>query len=159
MANIYRNFKFYSGNRYIILATIETYTRTESGKSWKANPDEVERRVYDDEHYTNYVSAIPFFNAFGEGASCRGYRAYTQAGYLPIQVTTISPYREIKKVAHFSFIFKGDLERNAGNREKEIIEKASRFELFPSNNGRHYTTLIAGENSATFEHITWKWVN
>ena len=166
MKNLYKNFKFYSGNRYMILATLETYTRTKSGKSWKTKPDEIERRVCDDEFYTNYVSAIPFYNTFfGYGATCRACRAYTEAGYLPVTVTTISPGREIKKVARFVFIHKRELEKTAGYREQAIIDAARRWQRFNAESWRYIEFIAPAaekddpEKTAVFDRVNKVWVN
>lgn len=118
--SIYEHFGFHSSS-WLILRTIETYSRTDSGASWRNKPDEVERNVVSDEHYSNYVSAIPFFNRWGDGASCRASWGYTGAGYLPTEIFTISPYRTTRKVARFRFVDRRDLERAAGFREREIL--------------------------------------
>jgi len=155
----FRNFHFYSGGAYLILVSIETYTRTNSGKSWKSKPAEIDRRIYNDEQYTNYISSIPFFNNFGSGAYCRGHYGYTPAGYLPIEVNTVSPYREIKKRARFEFIHKRELEAAAGYRELGVINHAKTWEFFDAYEKYRYITLQAGENTAVFDRITYKWVN
>lgn len=149
-------FKFYSGNRYMILVTIETFSRTDSGASWKSKPDTVERYLYDDERYTNYVSATPFFNRWGDGASSRATYGYTVAGYLPIRISTVSPYRQTKKVAHFHFIHKSDLERKAGFREKAVIEGAKKWDCYNPGDTT-YIEFIAGENSAVYDQIRKEW--
>ncbi len=155
----FRNFKFYSGNRYLILVSIETFEKTASGKSWKRQPVEVENRIYDDEHYTNYISSIPFFNNFGDGAYCRGHYGYTCAGYLPVEVNTVSPYREVKKRAAFTFIHKSDLEKAAGYREKEIIEGAKSWKYFSAPDKYRYIEFIAGDKFAVYDRINHVWVN
>ena len=92
----YRKFE-YTDENYLIFRTIETFSRTASGKSWKSRPDEVENEIVPPKHYENYVTAIPFFNNFGDGASCRAAFSYNAPGYLPTRITTISPFRETKK--------------------------------------------------------------
>lgn len=155
----FRNFKFYSGNRYLILVSIETFKKTASGKSWKARPAEVENRIYDDEHYTNYISSIPFFNNFGEGSYCRGHYGYTCAGYLPIEVNTVSPYREVKKRARFKFIHKEDVTKYAGFREVDILEHATRWNYFDAPERYRYIEFLAKDKSAVFDTVSKKWVN
>lgn len=118
----------YTNNGYLILRTIETYSRTASGKSWKSKPDTIENEIVPPEHYTNYITAIPFFNNWGDGAYCRAAFSYNAPGYLPTTVTTVSPYQQTKKIAHFSFISKNILLINAGWREKEIVNTCKRFE-------------------------------
>ena len=99
----WRKFSFTDDKNYKISREIRTYEPTESGKSWRKNPSEIEKD--DDvpaEWYTNYVTAIPFFNNWGDGAYCRGHRSYTCAGYLPTEVVTVAPFRKCKKVAVFT---------------------------------------------------------
>lgn len=124
----YRNFE-YTNENYLIFRTIETYSRTLSGKSWKSKPDEIENEIVKPEYYTNYITSIPFFNNWGDGAYCRAAWSYNAPGYLPTTVTTVSPYRETKKIAKFWFFNKETLLLNAGWREKEIVEKAKRFSM------------------------------
>lgn len=90
-------------NTVTITKKVEKYLRTESGKSWKSKPESVETEVVSAEHYINYVESVPFFNNFGYGASCRAYNGYTCAGYIPVKITSISPMRETKLVATFTF--------------------------------------------------------
>lgn len=96
----YRKFE-YTNENYLIFRTIETFSRTASGKSWKSRPDEVENEIVPPKHYENYVTAIPFFNNFGDGASCRAAFSYNAPGYLPTRITTVSPFRETKKSCLF----------------------------------------------------------
>lgn len=124
---------------YLILRATETYTRTASGKSWKAHPDTVTREIITPEHYTNLITSVPFFNNFGFGASCRTTLNYTVAGYVPVTITTIAPYHETREVIHISFLSRDDLEKNAGYREKEIIKNATSFkEEYTPGNKRYY---------------------
>lgn len=101
----YKKFYFCNEN-YLILATTKTFSRTQSGKSWKSKPDKIEKKIFEAKNYENYITSIPFFNNFGSGAYCRGYNSYTTAGYLPTKVVTVSPFREIKKITTFIFIKK-----------------------------------------------------
>ena len=162
MSRAYANFKFYSADRYMIFVSIDTFSRTNSGKTWKQQPDESDHYIYNDERYTNYVSAIPFFNNFGGGAYCRAHCGYTTAGYLPVEVVTVSPNRDVKKIARFSFIYKGDLTRNAGYREADVIERAITWQYF-TDDKRHielFTGSRDGEiKTAVFDRISYKWVN
>lgn len=140
MATNYNKFSF-TNEHYIILCTISTYSRTESGKSWKAKPDDIEKNVYKPTNYTYYIQAIPFFNNFGGGASCRATYSNVTPGYLPTRVTSISPDREIKKVAIFEFIPVERLKLNAGWRENFIIENALYFDRWQQD-GAKYLKLI-----------------
>ena len=125
----YRKFEFIS-EEYIILATITEFQRTPSGKSWQKRPEKIERKIFHAEHYTNYVTAIPFFNNFSNGAYCRAKQSYTCAGYLPTTVTTVSPGQDRKIIAEFDFINKSAMTESAGWREREVLEKARRFALY-----------------------------
>lgn len=83
--------------------TTKTFSRTESGKSWKAKPDTIEKETVSAQFYTNYVDSVSFFNNYGYGASCRAYKGYCKAGFIPVKVTTVSPFRETKIVTTFDF--------------------------------------------------------
>ena len=98
----WRKFKF-TDDSFVITKVTNTYKRTESNRSWKVNPETTETEMVTAEYYTNYITACPFFNNFGDGATCRAFCSYTQAGYLPVRVVTVSPYREKKIVTTFSF--------------------------------------------------------
>lgn len=128
MAENWKKFKF-EDNGYIILRTITEYSMTESGKSWRKRPDVVKREVISAEFYTNYVTAIPFFNNFGDGAYCRGKRGYTCAGYLPTEIVTVGPNMCKKVVAEFDFINKTPMAESAGWREREVMEKAKHWSM------------------------------
>lgn len=122
----YRNFSFTNSN-YLICREIKRYSRTASGKDWKSKPDEIERAVVSAEHYTNYITSIPFFNNFGDGASCRARCTYECAGYLPTVVTTVSPFGETKVVASFRFYYLPDMRKTAGWRELQVLKNAAEW--------------------------------
>lgn len=124
----YRKFK-YDNSNYLIFRTIEKYSRTVSGKSWKSKPDEIENEIISPEYYQNYITSIPFFNNFGYGAYCRAAFSYNEPGYLPTTVITVSPFQDTKIIAQFWFFRKDTLLLNAGYREREIIEKADHFRV------------------------------
>jgi hypothetical protein len=122
----YRKFKFTStGN--IILRTLEHYDRTESGKSWRAHPSKTEMEVVTGQNYENYITSIPFFNNWGDGASCRAKSSYTRAGYLPTYVATVSPFKKEKILASFEFLNESILRKSAGWRENNILDNAKCF--------------------------------
>jgi hypothetical protein len=143
----YRKFSF-TNEDYLILREIKTYHRTDSGKSWRSKPTETEREIVSAENYTNYITAVPFFNSWGNGASCRASHTYEIAGYLPTRVTTVSPYGEVKKVATFSFISKRDMLDKAGWRETEIVNNARTWE-YEYNGGRELYTLYTEADGVT----------
>lgn len=157
MAN-WGNFKF-TDNGYLILRTLTEYERTESGKSWRKTPVSVVREVIPSEYYTNYISSIPFFNNWGDGASCRAKCEYTCAGYLPTHVVTIGPNHCKRIIAEFEFVSKGQMIAEAGWREKTVIEKAERWsmeiyaDLRRHMNGRRITLMT--DDSGVTASATW----
>ena len=158
MANRYEHFSI-SGN-YIVLHTKKVYTRTDSGKSWKNKPDSITRTVIDIEHYNNYVTSIPFFNRFGNGAYCRGTYEYTCAGYIPTSIVTVSPFKEIKHIDTFIFISLYDLTINAGFREKDVIENASTWNSeYVKGRGTIITLYKKDGYGATYQENGRIWVN
>lgn len=77
----------------------ERFVKNENG-NWKKT--EVEEEMISAEHYCNMVDAVPFFrNLGGKEIVSKGYTYY---GYIPIQITSISPARDAKVVYHFSFV-------------------------------------------------------
>lgn len=124
--NDWKNFR-YENESFLIFRTLESYTRTASGANWKSKPDTVKNEIISPEFYTNYISAIPFFNNWGDGAYCRAKSSYNMPGYLPTHVVTVSPFRQKKEIADFWFFKKEILLLNAGYREGEIVENAKRF--------------------------------
>ena len=102
-AQYYRQFNF-TNDRFIITHTRKHYERTATGKSWKATPTEEKTERVTAQHYTNYVTSIPFFNNLG---TCRAVHNYTAAGYLPVTITSISPDKNEKYIDSFSFEYVG----------------------------------------------------
>lgn len=79
------------------------YERTKSAKNFSTIPTESTTQVVTESFYKNYIDSISFFNNFGYGASCRGYKNYTLNGYIITKVVTISPYHLEKIVTVFTF--------------------------------------------------------
>lgn len=102
----YKKFNFGSDG-YTITKHTEKYSRTDSWRSWKKKADTVTEKIVTKEFYTNYITAIPFFNNFRGKASCRASWSYSYAGYLPDRVCTISPDGKTKIVATFNFRWNG----------------------------------------------------
>lgn len=119
----------FSNANYLILAEHKDYTRTASGKSWKASPDKIERIAMTAEQYTNFIQAANWFNSFFKtdfngnrtSARCTIEQGYTMAGYLPTASTNINPDSTKKVVTRIEFVYKPDLMNCAGYREKTII--------------------------------------
>ena len=78
--------------------TTKTYGRTESGKSWKSNPTEIEITTIDQETYDNIFSkeTQAFFRRLGGYE--RASKSYTTAGYIVTRLTSISPEKTTKVV-------------------------------------------------------------
>lgn len=102
------NFLF-EDDRFLILLEEKIFKKKE-GK-WEL---ETEREVVTPEFYTNYITAVPFFNSFSDGASCKVKESYTPAGKLPTTIVTIAPGKEIKIVTNFVFLSKKEMEKSVG---------------------------------------------
>ena len=85
--------------QYKITLTTERYERTSSGKSWKKNPVETNEEVISAKKFELIISSIPFFRDLG--GSERVTKGYTIAGYIPVELSSISPSRETKIVRSF----------------------------------------------------------
>lgn len=70
-----------------------------SGSKWIET--ERRERFVDAETYYNVFSAIPFFRNLGGFE--RVSMSYTRAGYIPVEVVSISPDRTKKTVRSFDF--------------------------------------------------------
>ena len=78
--------------------TTKKYGRTESGKSWKSNPTEIEITTINQETYDNIFNkkTQAFFK--GVGGYERASKSYTSAGYIVTRLTSISPDKTTKIV-------------------------------------------------------------
>ena len=85
--------------QYKITLTTKKYERTSSGKSWKKNPVESNESIINSENFKNIISSIPFFRNLG--GSERVTKGYTIAGYIPVELSSISPDKAIKIVRKF----------------------------------------------------------
>ena len=99
----------FTDDRFLIFFEKKTFEKKE-GK-WELK---TEREVVTPEFYTNYITAVPFFNNFGDGASCKVKESYTPAGKLPTTIVTIAPGKETKIVTNFVFLSKKEMEKSAG---------------------------------------------
>jgi hypothetical protein len=84
-----------------IRMTTKTFSRTDSGKSWRTNPDQEEAKTIDETQYNNIVSddAQKWFRRLGGSETAT--RSYTRWGYKVTQLSSCSPDRSIKKVRTF----------------------------------------------------------
>lgn len=99
---------------YTLTMVSETYSRTESGKSWRTQPDETttetfpwdRRDVTDGARYGEDVhravtadDTLAFFRRLG--GSERAERSYTPVGYIVTRQTSSNPDRTIRRVRKF----------------------------------------------------------
>ena len=157
----YENFRF-SDAGFIILHKRYTFKRPEGRKTWPSKPAETsEEEFFTARQYENFVTSIPFFNRFGGRASCRASWSYTVAGYLPAEISTISPDATIKHVDKFHFVsFPLFAARDkAGFRENDVLDHCDRVKLYKD--GEHVICTFYhwdGEHSAEFDATTRRWV-
>ena len=85
--------------QYKITLTTERYETTSSGKSSKKNPVEINKSIINSENFKNIISSIPFFRNLGGFE--RVTKGYTIAGYIPVELSSISPDKKIKIVRKF----------------------------------------------------------
>ena len=85
--------------QYKITLITKKYEKTSSGKSWKKNPVETDEEVISPKKFELIISSIPFFRNLG--GSERVTKGYTIAGYIPVELSSISPSRETKIVRSF----------------------------------------------------------
>ena len=84
---------------YKITLITKRYEKTSSGKSWKKNPVETDEEVISPKKFELIISSIPFFRDLG--GSERVTKGYTVAGYIPVELSSISPSRETKIIRSF----------------------------------------------------------
>lgn len=99
---------------YVLTITKETYSRTESGKSWRTKPDETETESlpwaeWDTPHgnrYGEYVHSkitnsetLRFFRRLG--GSEHAERSYTPVGYIVTRLISTNPDRTVRIVRKF----------------------------------------------------------
>ena len=85
--------------QYKITLITKKYERTSSGKSWKKNPIETNEEIISPKKFELIISSIPFFRDLG--GSERVTKGYTVAGFIPVELSSISPSRETKIVRSF----------------------------------------------------------
>ena len=85
--------------QYKIILTVERYEKTSSGKSWKKNPVKTNEEVISPEEFENIISGISFSRSLG--GSEKVTKGYTIAGYIPVELSSISPDKETKIVRKF----------------------------------------------------------
>ena len=85
--------------QYKITLITKKYEKTSSGKSWKKNPVETNEEIISPKKFELIISSIPFFRDLG--GSERVTKGYTVAGYIPVELSSISPERKTKIVRSF----------------------------------------------------------
>ena len=146
------NFLF-EDDRFLILFEKKTFEKKEGKWGLKT-----EREVVTPEFYTNYITAVPFFNNFDDGASCKVKESYTPAGKLPTTIVTIAPGKETKIVTNFVFLSKREMKKSADYREKEILIHAEHWKILPEDNSQmlYLYATIDGEEKSTIYDINRK---
>lgn len=84
---------------YKIELTETRFSRTQSGKSWKKNPDSEQVTEIQFDNYFNYLSSVEFFKNLG--GSERVTKGYTPAGYIATNLVSINPEKSEKVIRHF----------------------------------------------------------
>lgn len=101
----YKNFDF-TANGWKITHKRAVFFKTSSGKSWKSKPEYERAEIVTNDVYNNFVKSVDFFNGFC-GGTCRASWNYTPAGYLPVNIATVSPDRTEKIIDTFLFDWVG----------------------------------------------------
>ena len=160
MSYDYTKFTF-GDNSFMILRETRTYSRTTSGRNWRRQADKITREVVPADHYQNYITSIPFFNNWGDGASCRANWTTSQAGYLPWRVVTVSPGADTKIEALFRFIDKSRMDDAAGAREKDIMREAIKWKINHTDHGDILGLYVNDddESDGDYNLRTCTWVN
>lgn len=86
---------------YKITMIEETYNRTASGKSWSKKGVTITEGEITPKQYANILNATPFFKNLG--GSERIEKGYTIAGFIPFQLTSINPTKDIRVIRKFRF--------------------------------------------------------
>lgn len=99
---------------YMLTITTETYSRTESGKSWRSQPDETEtvtlpwdrRDVAPDANYGKHMhrnitsdDTLKWFRRLG--GSEYAERSYTPVGFIVTRLVSTNPDHTVRKVRRF----------------------------------------------------------
>lgn len=82
--------------------TTKTFSRTESGKSWRAQPDSVETREINEEQFHNHTNTetLQWFRRLGGSETAT--RSYQSCGYIVSHLTSTNPGCTIRKVKSFA---------------------------------------------------------
>ncbi len=84
--------------------TLRTYSRTDSGKSWRSKPDDTQNEEITDRQYKLLTSEDTMKCFRRMGGSETATRCYTSRGYQVIELASANPERSIKHVRTFSLI-------------------------------------------------------
>lgn len=106
---------------YMLTLITETYSRTESGKSWRSRPDEVDTETHiwqagynaageytggdvnpdgkTRHHNLTAPDTLRWFRRIG--GSEHAVRSYTPVGYIVTRLTSTNPSRTVRKVRRF----------------------------------------------------------
>ena len=81
--------------------TTKTFSRTDSGKSWRKHPDEVESKLITSQEHYNITNEHTQQTFRRMGGSETETRSYTRRGYIVTELISCSPDRSIRKVRTF----------------------------------------------------------
>ena len=78
--------------------TTTVYGRTDSGKSWKSKPDKITTEKVTKKQWERitHPNNCSFFRRLGGSETLT--RCYTSQGFIPVQLVSTSPDRQVKKV-------------------------------------------------------------
>lgn len=121
----YESFHYTSDSCLILMSEVR-YKKNDFGKMVLV-PEETKEEVISPTFYTNYITAIPFFDNdfFGLHASCEAEWNRTPAGAVPTVVTTINGAGDEKIVATFTFLSKSNLLNTAGCVKRKLSRMQS----------------------------------
>jgi hypothetical protein len=88
-------------NMDAVIGTCSTATYEKRGRRWVMTKHENQEPI-SVSYYMNSLDAVPFFRNLGGREKVD--LSYTKLGYLPVQISSISPDRQTKIVRRFNFI-------------------------------------------------------
>ena len=86
------------------ILTTKTYSRTDSGKSWKSKPDEETTEQITKQNYVNITGSatLKFFRRMGGSKTVT--RGYTSEGYIPVKLSSIPFTKHCKRIHTFKIV-------------------------------------------------------
>ena len=90
-------------NTFAIL-TAKTYSRTDSGKSWKSKPDFETTKQITKRNYVNITCDDTLKFSRRMGSSKTVTRGYTSEGYIPVKLSSIPSTKHCKRICTFKIV-------------------------------------------------------